>query len=444
MAGISVDSFFITISCVRCSDRMKLTTYSPEADNLEGYETGWSCDKCGFDSSVAPDAPMSKSRFYCGSGGCQTDFCILCGRKKLPVYERNVGMGEKTYPAEFQTPLLASELTACEQTVTGAGTSYVLEVTDQTGALWSLRKRYTEFEKLHMAMEGGSWSKSQPAITPFPAKEVFPNIKRRSIQLDSYLKALVENVSKLPEQYQAQLVAFCMATYYPTQSSNPKIPVQNFQMALSAKSSPVTTRKAKEHPNQGMSFNNDDQWSSRSPARETPRRPRELVCPLCPRDNPSVMVHTEYMPGEHNPSGYKSGWSCDDCKFISISEPHSQKSRYRYHCDPCQLDYCVNCADTRIQGQEEDDNVVLGSAMGSPPQHNRSLPPQHEVHSTPVTNTQSATQSLRSTMSPNVNRLREAKLLLDEGLIHQEDYDDLKRRILMDMMPANKGSGVRL
>ena len=55
----------------------------------------------------APGSPMAGTRFYCGSGGCNTDLCILCGRRKLPVFELHVGMGERTYPVEFQTPLLS-------------------------------------------------------------------------------------------------------------------------------------------------------------------------------------------------------------------------------------------------------------------------------------------------------------------------------------------------
>jgi hypothetical protein len=47
-----------------------------------------------------------------------------------------------------------------------------------------------------------------------------------------------------------------------------------------------------------------------------------------------------------------------------------------------------------------------------------------------------STQSISSTNSPSVLRLREAKALLDEGLISIDDYDELKTSVLSNLVNA--------
>lgn len=77
----------------------------------------------------------------------------------------------------------------------------------------------------------------------------------------------------------------------------------------------------------------------------------------------------------------------------------------RYHCRSCDLDFCVTCfGDMKSAGQLAD----------KPP---RASP-------------QPSKRSNMSTNSPAVLRLREAKAMLDEGLISPDDYQDLKVNVL--------------
>ena len=41
--------------------------------------------------------------------------------------------------------------------------------------------RYSELEKLHMALEEVTWSADRPGDVPFPPKEMFPNVERRKL-----------------------------------------------------------------------------------------------------------------------------------------------------------------------------------------------------------------------------------------------------------------------
>ena len=50
-------------------------------------------------------------------------------------------MGERTYPVEFQTPLLSVAIESFDETMTGSGTHYIMEIADQTGAQWRLPVR---------------------------------------------------------------------------------------------------------------------------------------------------------------------------------------------------------------------------------------------------------------------------------------------------------------
>lgn len=408
---MSGELFFITCGCAKCGDRMKLTSYEPGKHNIRGYTEGWKCDKCDFDSVNMPGAPRSKIRFYCGNGGCHADLCILCGRRKMPVFELHVGMGERTYPAEFITPTLKGRIDSAEQTMTGSGATYRLQFEDQNEEKWELSFRYSELEKLHMALEEVTWSADRPGDVPFPPKEMFPNVERRKLMFARYLKALMQGMPKLAEQYQAKIVEFFGAMYYPSQPSS-NLPSQGYQIASSptvgempeANSAPVTKDIA-------------------IPIRQTPHKLRELRCPSGTCN--STMQHTEYTAGDHNLAGYRNGWQCDSCQFLSTDEPNSQKARYRYHCSVCLQDYCITCGDKFI----EDSNTPGREPYLLQTPTSLSYPSRGR-------DSVSARTTSQTMESPTVVKLREAKTLLEEGLIQQNDYDELKRRVMDELMPS--------
>ena len=70
-----------------------------------------------------------------------------------------------------------------------------------SGQTWALKKRYSDFEKFHLSLEGPVWTSSQPIDPPFPPKGLFPNVQRRAERLSKYVYAdllrLVNSVFRL-------------------------------------------------------------------------------------------------------------------------------------------------------------------------------------------------------------------------------------------------------
>ena len=70
-----------------------------------------------------------------------------------------------------------------DATLTGPGSVFNLHIGDETGASWVLPRTYSQFEHLHMLLEGQAWSEERPMRPPFPEKALLPNLKRRADQL---------------------------------------------------------------------------------------------------------------------------------------------------------------------------------------------------------------------------------------------------------------------
>lgn len=212
------------------------------------------------------------------------------------------------------TPAGASSgCTACwssrqivQLTVTVCSTRYAVQVLEGTGQTWTLDKRYSDFERLHMALEGVLWSKDTPPDPPFPPKEMLPNVARRSEKLAKYLGAVCAMLPDMPEQSQVVVVRFLCAAYRPV-SNDPRVPLVPLD--------PATPPKAPTDEAGPVEV-------------EPPSTPvaSQRKCPQCP----DALNHVEYVPGAHNPEGYKSGWQCDQCHFSSTDGPRSQRARFRY------------------------------------------------------------------------------------------------------------------
>jgi hypothetical protein len=188
-------------------------------------------------------------------------------------------------------------------------TFYAVQVLEASGQTWTLSKRYSEFEKLHIALEGVLWTADAPADPPFPPKEVFPSVARRADRLGKYLAAACSKLSDMPEQIQVVVVRFLCSAYRPV-SSDPRVPL----MPLDAAAPQPTPPSDDETPSVGTRAV-DIPMSSALQRR----------CLQCP----DILQHVEYVPGSHNPEGYKTGWQCDKCAFLSVEEPRSQRARFR-------------------------------------------------------------------------------------------------------------------
>eukprot|EP00037_Helgoeca_nana_P012154 m.109819 g.109819 ORF g.109819 m.109819 type:complete len:413 (+) comp21285_c0_seq1:60-1298(+) len=388
--------YYTTCSC-ECGARMLLAAYKPGTHNPRGYENGWQCDRedCTYDSRTCSESPRSQLKFSCEVEGCESDLCNLCGRMKIPVFERRGVRAERTFPATFELGNLETSITPIGATTTGTGTFYAVQVLEASGQTWTLSKRYSEFEKLHIALEGVLWTADAPADPPFPPKEVFPSVARRADRLGKYLAAACSKLSDMPEQTQVVVVRFLCSAYRPV-SSDPRVPL----MPLDAAAPQPTPPSDDETPSVGTRAV-DIPMSSALQRR----------CLQCP----DILQHVEYVPGSHNPEGYKTGWQCDKCAFLSVEEPRSQRARFRYHCGNCNLDFCVTCFGS-MQTPSADKIRLMLAPHGRP---------------SPL-----STQSISSTNSPSVLRLREAKALLDEGLISIDDYDELKTSVLSNLVNA--------
>eukprot|EP00041_Stephanoeca_diplocostata_P032513 m.1042609 g.1042609 ORF g.1042609 m.1042609 type:complete len:415 (-) comp24162_c1_seq51:1811-3055(-) len=393
--------YFVTCSC-ECGDRMVLTRYEHGVHNKKGYENGWQCDRdsCQYDSRVNPTSDMSQTRFHCQRDGCNLDLCILCGRKKIPVFERNVGKGERTFKASFELQSLKASALNCDSTFTGAGTVYHFEIRNNvSGSTWTVSKRYSEFEALQQ--ENAVFSK----MIELPKKEVFPNVKKRLDRLGACVVAMCRALSpaaaketvdvkhpEVSEELQARLVAF-LCTHYVPVSTDPRLHTDDIVVPRDGDA----VEEVVEAPVVQMMDS----------------RPRTVPCPDCA----TPLSHEAFMAGPHNVGGYSSGWSCDSCDYLSTSSPLSQRSRFRYHCRACAVDYCIPCWNTASVPLTAVGDGTYSVASGDLSDHGGG-----------------------GSSTPAVQRLRDAKALLDEGLIHQDDYDDLKRNVLTNLM----GSGTSI
>ena len=128
----------------------------------------------------------------------------------------------------------------------------------------------------------------------------------------------------------------------------------------------------------------------------------------------------KYTPGPHNADGYKRGWSCDVCSFLSTVDPTASQGLYRFHCSNCQADLC---------GDESGDVPCCrpdGSAT--------SAAAAEAGGSIPSTPTRSAVQTDTTGTPASLRKLRHAKQLLDEGLISEADYSQTKAAVLTDLV----------
>ena len=141
--------------------------------------------------------------------GCPADLCIVCGRKKGPLFELN---GVAT-PAHFDVPVLSVSIPSYKETMSGAGASYNLKVSDKEGGTWLLTKRYTDFEMLHQQLKGITWSDALESVPPFPRKEMFPSVKKRAQLFATYMTSVCDRIRELDRRVQALVIRFLQATY---------------------------------------------------------------------------------------------------------------------------------------------------------------------------------------------------------------------------------------
>lgn len=394
---------------------MRLVPYEQGPHNPELYRDGWQCDgvHCGYESLATPGSAMSRCRFHCNK--CNTDLCLPCGRECNPVNNRET-------PVVFTPPAVDTGIPSYKETMTGSGATYNLKVTDTAGNSWVVAKKYTDFAMLHKALKGATWSDARPSPQPFPKKESFPSVPARAKLFASYLHWITTHIDELELPVQTLVVRFLKGNF--TVDGWPSVE-EGGQRRASPNA--VLIGRGKFLYDEGR-----------------------VHCASC---NGEALNVQRYSPGMHNPEGYRRGWSCDVCTFLSTSNPGTEQAQYRFHCSRCQADLCgdglgsVPCCVKEIQTGRPQMSAVRTSVSGdgggaaaatsggggdaaaaaNPPSF-----PATSLLATPTRASMGVAAGAET--PPSLRKMRHAKQLLDEGLISQGDYDSAKSAVLSGLV----------
>lgn len=260
---------------------------------------------------------------------------------------------------------------------------------------------------------------------------MFPNVKERAQTLTAYLRTLCEDLDGLGEETQVIIIMFLRATYLSKHSTAAassrdaaatKVSDAEVPESVSPAVSDTLTRQGSDVT--GAPVNLAQRGSSIRAALRSSAKRMIVSCASCPPGSLATMSFSEYRPGPHNLKGYTRGWSCDKCNYVSTVATRSQKSSFRYHCADCSADLCVPCGDEIAShiGTNGDD---VGEVESIAESISRAVSLEEN--------------SERNELSPGVEsasvvKLREARHMLDEGLIDQADYDEIKKMVLSGLI----------